>query len=968
MLRKNVKLLFYALLSLFILFPLSIDVVNAKDNANVQQINLTETERIIIKFKNKIEGISINNKDVQEKHIDWENNIISLPKEYLADYQIRQLMEYGKIEYIEPDYRRQGNSIYDYNHDWDFQSLELEPYLENQKFKEEVIVAVIDSGVDVSHPNLKEHLLPGRNSIEENNNYIDDHGHGTHVTGIVLRATQGVPIKILPVKVLDEEGGGNDSSIAKGIRYAADHGADVINLSLGGTGVSITQQEAIHYAMSQGVFVVVSAGNDSRRIYNYYPASEERALTVGALDRNGEKADFSNYGYKLDLLAPGVDIFSSMNEIGDDDGDIDGYTRWSGTSMSAPFVTGIVASIKSAYPQLTNDEIEILLKAYSEDIYEEGFDMESGFGSLKLTDFDVDKKILLINTPYIKSNEDLVIGVNGFPNGRIDLHVNGELQDSKQANKNGFYTLSVSTFEEDDTDVEVKYYNEEDALLEEIKYNLPIHNKKEINIEIYDSSGNKMDGYGTDLYGVKDNNVEVLSTIFNNYEDTIDTSVIIGEDYDSFILSAKRDGYRDGFFIVREVELDDTLVIETKDLPKVNFQSAMFDYPETPKEYFETYDAMDPPLLHFYKEIEATDEYKITFLKNYLLLFDSIALDEASYDIEFSEDGKNRINFIRQNLLIDRDQDFYLEDVFNYIQVKHDLTNANLASKEVKYSLRMKDGRQGGNSMLLTEDETHFLSQGEYELDVLVADRTAGWYSIEQTIKDIKLDGHKKFIWSGDINTGELSLVLEELPESELVEFESSNRNEEDSTPVMPTIINEITENTKTLLVNMEPLHEVFVQVDSILYSSKVKANEQGFAIVDLEQPLKVGEHLSIVTIEANNQEEQINSYTVKNSKNSSYREWHEIMKVPNNKIFNIDFNQSLSDKVLTDDFFAVKDFAGNNQAISLSLTNNDKTIQITPQDDYKTGEIYSITISDELQSNNQKKIKDGVRFYFYVE
>lgn len=235
-----------------------------------------------------------------------------------------------------------------------------------------IIVAVIDTGVDYNHEDLDANNwinsdeIPDNNIDDDGNGYVDDYygydfigsmytsitpdhdpqdeyGHGTHVAGIIAAednsvGTVGVAslANIMPVKVLDSNGYGFDSSIADGIRYAVDNGANIINMSLGGSMASHTISDAIDYAESNNVLVIAAAGNSNSYSSPSYPAAYAGVVSVAASTELGYKASYSNWG-KVDVTAPGDDILSATPG--------NAYARYSGTSMAAPHAAGVAALI-----------------------------------------------------------------------------------------------------------------------------------------------------------------------------------------------------------------------------------------------------------------------------------------------------------------------------------------------------------------------------------------------------------------------------------------------------------------------------------------------------------------------------------------------------------------------------------------------------------------------------------------------
>ena len=248
-----------------------------------------------------------------------------------------------------------------------------------QSHGEGVLVAVLDSGTQLDHPDLATSLwrnpgeTPGNGVDDDRNGYVDDvhgahikqlngnveddNGHGTHVAGIVAaRAGNGTGgsgiapgAKIMSVKVLDANRAGDSSQLAKGIRYAVDHGAKILNVSINGDGTSPDLDQALTYAGQKGATIVASAGNNSRDLdlAPSYPASsaEPAVLTVTATQPTGSLLGIANRGLRsVDLAAPGGHILSTARGSG--------YELREGTSMAAPFVSGSLALLASARPDL----------------------------------------------------------------------------------------------------------------------------------------------------------------------------------------------------------------------------------------------------------------------------------------------------------------------------------------------------------------------------------------------------------------------------------------------------------------------------------------------------------------------------------------------------------------------------------------------------------------------------------------
>ncbi|MCB0071586.1 MAG: S8 family serine peptidase [Caldilineaceae bacterium] len=244
-----------------------------------------------------------------------------------------------------------------------------------------VIIAVVDGGVDLDHPDLAGKIISGHDYVNNDDVPQDDYGHGTHVTGIAAaRGNNGVGVagvcqgcQVLAIKVLDNANRGYYSWIAAGIIDAVDAGAQVINLSLGGASTSETLHAAVRYAADHDVTVVSAMMNQGNETL-YYPAAFTETIAVGATTSTDVRAGYSNTGDHIDLVAPGSSI---MSTLWDDD-----YGSWSGTSMAVPHVAGTVGLMLSVNPGLTPEEIRTLLRGAADPIAGDGFSPAYGYGRL----------------------------------------------------------------------------------------------------------------------------------------------------------------------------------------------------------------------------------------------------------------------------------------------------------------------------------------------------------------------------------------------------------------------------------------------------------------------------------------------------------------------------------------------------------------------------------------------------------
>lgn len=247
-----------------------------------------------------------------------------------------------------------------------------------------MVVAVIDTGVQLNHPDLAPHLTAARIDFVDGDDVPEDEfgdgdnygaGHGTHVAGIVrLVAPQA---QIMPIRVLDTDGRGYSATVAEAILFALENGANVINLSLGMPYESDLLEDIIEEAAEEGVVVVAAAGN-LNSTQKQYPAATECVLSVTAVDPDRVKADFANFGSWLLLSAPGVGIHSTLP--------VDGYGSWSGTSMAAPFVAGQAALLLSMNPNLNVVQVADLMGGTAVDLnpFNPGYPNQLGVGLINV--------------------------------------------------------------------------------------------------------------------------------------------------------------------------------------------------------------------------------------------------------------------------------------------------------------------------------------------------------------------------------------------------------------------------------------------------------------------------------------------------------------------------------------------------------------------------------------------------------
>ena len=265
---------------------------------------------------------------------------------------------------------------------------ETQPIITDFKGVNNLLIAVIDSGV-VQHEDFCDNILYslGKDYREGMVLATDRFGHGTHITGILAACPNNgigitgvlghAPVDILPLKVLDRYGNGGDFEISKAVEDAVEMGADIVNLSLAGTGETKVLRDAIYRALQQNIVVVAAAGNGNTSTDRVYPAAYPGVITVSGTDWNNDMISIANFGWEVDISAPGEKIVSSYLQ--------NGYQSFRGTSMATPFVTGAVAFMKLENPDLDVIQIREQLFAGALDINENGYDQNSGAGLVQFT-------------------------------------------------------------------------------------------------------------------------------------------------------------------------------------------------------------------------------------------------------------------------------------------------------------------------------------------------------------------------------------------------------------------------------------------------------------------------------------------------------------------------------------------------------------------------------------------------------
>ncbi|MFZ5559887.1 MAG: S8 family peptidase [Patescibacteria group bacterium] len=356
-------------------------------------------DEIVVKFKGDLEPF----------------RVIKIPKGEIGE-RIKEYLARRDVIYAEPNYIAYAlmvpNDPY-YKYQWhldnpDYGGIQMEEAWDVSIGNSSVIVAIVDTGIAYENygkycqaPDLAQTcVVPGYDFVNNDSHPNDDNNHGTHVAGTIAQSTNnslgvaGIAFNtcLMPVKVLNSRGSGTYTQVANGIRYAADNGAKVINLSLGGSSASQTLEDAVAYAYNKGVTIVAACGNDNSSSCSYPAAYNDYVIAIGATRYDETKAPYSSYGSSLDLVAPGGDTGVDQNNDGYADGVLQqtfknstyvcsfAYYFFQGTSMATPHVSGTAALLLAKGNATNPDQIRTALQETADDLGPAGRDNTYGWG------------------------------------------------------------------------------------------------------------------------------------------------------------------------------------------------------------------------------------------------------------------------------------------------------------------------------------------------------------------------------------------------------------------------------------------------------------------------------------------------------------------------------------------------------------------------------------------------------------
>ena len=360
-------------------FASPVPTVDAKSNDSA-------ADRLLVKFE---PGMSGNDKAQVHSQVGGKVetiiqgigvNVVTVPHGQGATKSAAYRMQKG-VRYVEPDGVVQVADVPDdpyFNEQWGMTKVQAPEAWDITQGSPDVIIAILDTGIDMDHPDLAAKIISDAN-FSESPTSNDIHSHGTHVAGIAAAITDngngvaglGGDCSLMNAKVVGDNGSGYYSWIAEGIIWAADNGADVINLSVGGQSPSDILEDAVDYAWSKGVVVVAGAGNNGWSA-PFWPAYYDNCIAVGATMADDSLASFSQHGSWVDVAAPGSGIYSTVPN--------DQYDYKQGTSMASPHVAGLAGLLFSTTTDSNgngrvNDEVRHIIEATCDDV---GIDVAYG--------------------------------------------------------------------------------------------------------------------------------------------------------------------------------------------------------------------------------------------------------------------------------------------------------------------------------------------------------------------------------------------------------------------------------------------------------------------------------------------------------------------------------------------------------------------------------------------------------------
>ncbi|AZU64006.1 S8 family serine peptidase [Neobacillus mesonae] len=352
--------------------------------------------------------------------LDGDFTIVKVPKGSDLKNIAKSLVKNKQVVLVEPNYKFTKTYIPKepkFQKQWYLNKIQAPKAWDKTKGSSAITVAVIDDGVQQNHPELKGKMVKPYNAVTGGTQYTPQL-HATHVAGIIAASFNKIGIagiapnvKIMPINVFSGEQATSDS-LVRAIIYAADHNADIINMSLGSPRYSYPIEIAVNYAKSKGVLLIAAAGNDGSFLPEY-PASYDNVLSVSATAQDDQIAYFSNRGNYIDLAAPGVNIYSSISGSS--------YAYANGTSMAAPVVSGVAALVRSRNSFLSPGQVASILKKSTVDLGTKGWDYLYGYGRI-----DANKAVSNTSLPISSITVPKIYTMKGTNKAGISFSTSGK--------------------------------------------------------------------------------------------------------------------------------------------------------------------------------------------------------------------------------------------------------------------------------------------------------------------------------------------------------------------------------------------------------------------------------------------------------------------------------------------------------------------------------------------------------------
>ncbi|HVP26533.1 MAG TPA: S8 family peptidase [Candidatus Bathyarchaeia archaeon] len=307
--------------------------------------------------------------------------IINVPTNKVSNL-IKEVMKNNGVKYLEPNWKAYADAIPndpEWTNQWGPAKIQANMAWNTQKGNNTILVAIVDTGIKYTHPDLVANYVPlGYDWINNDSDPMDDQGHGTHCAGIIAASINNsigiaglAQVRIMAEKGLSRQGWGYDDELANAIIHAVNQGAKIISCSWGSSEESQLIHDAVKYATDAGALVIAAAGNSGTNT-KHYPAAYPEVIAVAATDENDRLAPFSSYGDWIDIAAPGTSIYSTY--LWND------YLSLSGTSMACPHVAGVAALEWSQFPEMANEQVRSQLMYTADDLGTPGFDVYYGYG------------------------------------------------------------------------------------------------------------------------------------------------------------------------------------------------------------------------------------------------------------------------------------------------------------------------------------------------------------------------------------------------------------------------------------------------------------------------------------------------------------------------------------------------------------------------------------------------------------